>query len=1003
VNIKNSQAQAEKYILEAAKSYTQISDDGNGNEIIEKEILGGVGYNNSSLYGWLSSPDYGYVPPPGIISADVKSLNQGSLREATVKIICHSPQQFKIIDELYLKLKYTMLLEWGHTVYFNNDGSIGTSFPTKVVNAFINNGVKGSKTYKEFLDLIDKKRKEYSGNYDAFLGQVKNFDWTLRNDGGYDITLSLISMGDIIESLKVNTNYPSSTSNQNITLAEDNQDPPVQPAFIEDKEVSTLNQILYGLRWSLAHQSNGPLDFLNNKVVIDAVKTFSKYDLKENFKTEEEKNNPSTQSSEFGGFEARSVYFQNIGIGLDGKPQGDYLYFIKLGALLRIIQNFVLKYNTSQGVSPGDGEGYEPLFRIDYNFNTNLCLTLSLQCSLDPRVCMLKPKNSQPAPTTTYGQLGDNNMFRASNNDHIGKFMHIHVNFDYIAEVLRQNTDSEGRVSLYSFLSQLMDGINKSLGSINNFEVTYDESVNQLVIRDMKAIPGSVEYLGRSNIITRFNTHLLKPTEGSFVHETGLKTELNNMFASMISIGAQIDGNQTGENSTALSQLNNGYIDRLFPVKSTKIDDENKNKRWQDIWSGHIRRWKNSNADIVGGGITVPQIEENKSLFTDFYLYILGDKTNKKEIPGVTLIPLSLNLKMDGLSGMKPLQTYIIDDTLLPPLYKNQVEFLLTEISHYISDKDGWTTTVSSIGMPKREGIIYASGPDDIDAQQPQQPQQPPAQQPQRPPVPQGQQIRADVWSAEPDFWVLKENGANKDLRTVGSGLTLNRNTGLGNTMSQSKINQYKNTYKNKNLVYWAVYNINDSTLLGSHNGNTNVYGASVSKAVVVGAGFYNNGGKYTNNSDYAGATRLLIPSDNSKWDRQTALAGGDSAVNAFSDNRGYNNMIPARRPNKINAIGMCYFWNDVLRGNFPGAEPVFKITSSVSTANGRSRKYLPSSSYMGSKTGTWSQWHHDSAWIEYNGKWYTITVLTADSSNSEEVAVLFGGLFKEYVQQIQL
>ena len=61
---------------------------------------------------------------PGLISADIKSLNRGSLREASVKIKCWNPRQFDIIDTLFIKLKYGMLLEWGHSMYVDNKGRI---------------------------------------------------------------------------------------------------------------------------------------------------------------------------------------------------------------------------------------------------------------------------------------------------------------------------------------------------------------------------------------------------------------------------------------------------------------------------------------------------------------------------------------------------------------------------------------------------------------------------------------------------------------------------------------------------------------------------------------------------------------------------------------------------------------------------------------------------------------------------------------------------------------
>ena len=42
-------------------------------------------------------------------------------------------------------------------------------------------------------------------NYDGMYGKITNFTWSFNDDGSYDIELKLISHGDIIESLKLNT------------------------------------------------------------------------------------------------------------------------------------------------------------------------------------------------------------------------------------------------------------------------------------------------------------------------------------------------------------------------------------------------------------------------------------------------------------------------------------------------------------------------------------------------------------------------------------------------------------------------------------------------------------------------------------------------------------------------------------------------------------------------------------------------------------------------------
>ena len=61
------------------------------------------------------------VNVPIAVGVDIKSKNMGSLREATITLRANSEKQFSLIDTLYCRIGYTMFLEWGNSVYFNND------------------------------------------------------------------------------------------------------------------------------------------------------------------------------------------------------------------------------------------------------------------------------------------------------------------------------------------------------------------------------------------------------------------------------------------------------------------------------------------------------------------------------------------------------------------------------------------------------------------------------------------------------------------------------------------------------------------------------------------------------------------------------------------------------------------------------------------------------------------------------------------------------------------
>ena len=155
------------------------------------------------------SSEFGLVPMPGITSVDVKCLNRGSIKRATVNLKCYSPEQFQIIDLLYLRIGYTMFLEWGNSLYLTNDNpdkisSVGyTLIEGDKWGFYTENAKKNS--YLGFLPIIDSFRKKYNGNYDGLLCKVVNFSWSFSQDGSYDITLELISLGDVVESLKINT------------------------------------------------------------------------------------------------------------------------------------------------------------------------------------------------------------------------------------------------------------------------------------------------------------------------------------------------------------------------------------------------------------------------------------------------------------------------------------------------------------------------------------------------------------------------------------------------------------------------------------------------------------------------------------------------------------------------------------------------------------------------------------------------------------------------------
>jgi len=207
---------AKKYVLFGGISEMGISQGGNGVLNQKTEFFGPNG-----AYSALSN-DFGIVPMPGIESLDVKSLNRGSLKKATVKLTAQTRDQLAILDVLYMRLGYTVLIEWGNSIYLASEnrttpegdrieyGRLQQMYTSLIEdnNGWFNSAYGTDKSYSDITTQIAKVRELYNGNFDALLGKVSNFNWSFNSDGSYSVELTIISLGDIVESLK--TNVPAS-------------------------------------------------------------------------------------------------------------------------------------------------------------------------------------------------------------------------------------------------------------------------------------------------------------------------------------------------------------------------------------------------------------------------------------------------------------------------------------------------------------------------------------------------------------------------------------------------------------------------------------------------------------------------------------------------------------------------------------------------------------------------------------------------------------------------
>ena len=194
---------AKKYVL-----FNGLSEV--GNKIFpEWNVRSGITSptNPNGAYG-VGGTDFGYSPMPGIISAEIKDLNRGSLKEATINLKVHNKNQFDIIETLYMRLGYSILLEWGVDKYmkYNSDETdIEYVSHIKTIGNEKWFDYSGKSDYTTVLRDIEQRRKDNCGNYDALFGRISNFSWEFSPDGSYTVMIKVFSVGDVIESLNINT------------------------------------------------------------------------------------------------------------------------------------------------------------------------------------------------------------------------------------------------------------------------------------------------------------------------------------------------------------------------------------------------------------------------------------------------------------------------------------------------------------------------------------------------------------------------------------------------------------------------------------------------------------------------------------------------------------------------------------------------------------------------------------------------------------------------------
>ena len=371
----------------------------------------------------------------------------------------------------------------------------------------------------------------------------------------------------------------------------------------------------------------------------------------------------------------------------------------------------------------------------------NFMYTQPTQFSADPNVCVIPFKF--PLSTTSkvqgtdgketskveigefisyYGDVLKGCNFKSLESDYVASMLDIPVNLNYIGKVLKQVT-SNNSVPLLRFLEQLLFGINTALGSINKFSVTYNHDENAIVFRDdvpldPKVATGTVVDVEQR---TLFNVHGWKPNQqnSSFISSVNMTTTLSNKFATMISIGAQSQKESDIANGTSFSRWNTGLSDSVTPSKLSKAGTESKKSEQRKpfeifdksivslnkpsaLLTSFYKRSRMPDGDVQSTAQSlnanlnkyITTVENKNALFGNVLQKDLATKPNPPSTQG--FIPFSMNLDMDGFSGLRIYEKFYITTEILPPSYPRALSFICKGMTHTINNS-GWKTKIDSL------------------------------------------------------------------------------------------------------------------------------------------------------------------------------------------------------------------------------------------------------------------------------------------------------------------
>jgi predicted chitinase len=416
------------------------------------------------------------------------------------------------------------------------------------------------------------------------------------------------------------------------------------------------------------------------------------------------------------------------------QDKGATQYYVKLGWFLKWIEkNLIYKVKTNNATVNKQVK----LLKINNKVRENIIYVLGRQISTNPGICLFKVRFNTPSGFIQFANDADEFYAPSVDGNRYGYIMNSYFNIEYILTQMESLKNSDGKVPLFSLLECLCKGWNSATGNFNKLSPVVDTETNEIKFIDEVILPNKdsfISNLSGSVELANFNIqgYYFDPSgssTGGFVRDLNFTTTIPPNLATMITVGSTSNGYVVGQDSTALSRMNAGLVDRFkseidteqeilnaVPSSGSLLQDYKAQIDAFNVFLGDLGSWKGQNLPKWNQ----EAIKAFSNAATTFYEYDqakqtqAAQETNKNAAsPNSGFLPFDLSIKMDGLSGMKVYQKYTIDTTYLPTNYPSSLEFIIKGISNTISNNE-WITTLESMAIPKNPfGSSIAEGPVD--------------------------------------------------------------------------------------------------------------------------------------------------------------------------------------------------------------------------------------------------------------------------------------------------